>query len=197
MNHPEPSTTDRIIMTTLNLIAERGLGATTMIEIARSAGIARQTLYNHYTDVDSILADAISRHNHESINQLRTAVAVVDTPTAKIEQLVRHVAQTSTNQGHTIDSDYGLGPDHRTALDDFNQALDDLISGIIAEGQQSTEFRPDLDPEHDSTLVRYQLAGISNLVNARPDSAPSITRTGTRTILATLNDHEPDTTNTR
>lgn len=197
MNHPELSTTDRIIMTTLNLIAEQGLGSITMIEIARSAGVARQTLYNHYPDVDSIVADAISRHNHESINQLRAAVAVVDTPTAQIEQLVRHVAQISTHQGHTIDSDYGLGPDHRAALDDYNQALDDLISGIIANGQQSNEFRPDLDPGHDSTLVRYQLAGISNLVNARPDNAPSITRTGTRTILATLNDHEPDTTNTR
>jgi len=188
MNHPEPSTTDRIIMTTLTLIAERGIGAITMIEIARSAGIARQTLYNHYSDVDSIVADAISRHNEESINQLRAAVAVVDTPTAQIEQLVRHVAQISGHQGHIIDSDYGLGPGHRAALDDYNQALEDLIGGIIIHGKQSNEFRPDLDTEQDSTLVRYQLAGISNLVSNDPDNAPSITRTGTRSILATLHE---------
>jgi AcrR family transcriptional regulator len=45
------SADDRIIDAALSLIGERGLGEVTMVEVARRAGVARQTLYNHYPDV--------------------------------------------------------------------------------------------------------------------------------------------------
>lgn len=191
MNDPKASTRERIVAATLTLIAERGLGAVTMVDIATTAGIARQTLYNYYRDVDSIVAEAMARHNDESIRQLRAATAVVDTPVAQIEQLVRHIAQISAHHGPTIEVDHGLAPEHHSAVDDHNRVLDELIKGIIADGVETGDFRPDLDPDDDATLIRYLLTGISSLVGTRPGDAPSITRHATRTILATLRRHDP------
>ena len=82
---------DRIIEAALSLIAQQGLGGVTMSGIADTAGVARQTLYNHYPDIDSIVAEAISRHNRESIDLLEASQRVVDLPEDKLEQLVRHV----------------------------------------------------------------------------------------------------------
>jgi AcrR family transcriptional regulator len=180
------STREQIIHSTLNLVNERGLSDVTIIDIARAAGVARQTLYNHYADVDSIVADAISRHNDDSIQQIRSAVAVVETSPDKIEQLTRHIAQITAAHSHTIDLDHSLAPHHRAALSRFTDALEELIADIIIQGQHDGSFRRDLDLDIDAALVRQLLTGISNLVTADPDMAATIATTATRTILAAL-----------
>jgi len=181
------STQERITTAALSLIGERGLSDVTMIDVARSAGIARQTLYNHYPSIDSIVADALSRHNQDSIDQLRSALAVVETATDKMTQLVRHIAQISAHHDHTIDLDNSLAPQHRASLTQFVTAIDELIATILVQGQTDGIFRSDLDPDVDTTLVRQILTGISNLVAATPDEAAAIAATGTRTVLAALN----------
>ncbi len=181
------STQDRIAEAALTLISERGLSDVTMIDVARTAGVARQTLYNHYPDIDSIVADAMNRHNQDSIDQLRSALAVVETATDKITQLVRHVAQISSHQGHSIDLDHGLAPHHRASLTQFVTAIDELIAATISQGQTDGTFRADLDPTIDTALVRQALTGVSNLVADTPDDVARIAATGTRTILAALN----------
>ncbi|MGH1493116.1 MAG: TetR/AcrR family transcriptional regulator, partial [Acidimicrobiales bacterium] len=90
------STRERIIHAALLLIAETGLSQVTMIEIARSAGVARQTLYNHYPDIPAILSDALTHHNAAAVSDLEQALSVVEAPSETIGQLVRHVAAIST-----------------------------------------------------------------------------------------------------
>jgi AcrR family transcriptional regulator len=182
-------TKQRIIEATLALIGERGLNDVTMIDVARTAGLARQTLYNHYPDIDSIVADALTRHNRDSVQQLKAAVAVVDPPVAKMEQLVRYIAQISTHHGHTIAVDHSLAPHHRAALDEFGHALDALVAEIITEGQADRSFRADLDLKVDAALVRRLLIGVSELVAAAPEDAAKITATATCTVLAALGHH--------
>lgn len=186
------STQERIIEAALTLISERGLSDVTMIDVAGTAGTARQTLYNHYPNIDSIVADALTRHNHDSIDQLRAAIAIVETPTGKITQLVRHIAQISTHHGHTVDLDLSLAPQHRAALAQFTDAMDELIATTITEGQAEGSFRLDLDPTIDAALARHILAGISDLVAANPQDVATIAATGTHTLLSALTD--PGTT---
>lgn len=180
------STQERIIEAALTLISERGLSDVTMIDVARTAEVARQTLYNHYPDIDSIVADAVRQHNHDSVEQLRAAVSVVETPTDKITQLVRHIAQISAHAGHDLDLDRSLAPQHRASLTHFADAIDEVIAVVIADGQADGSFRIDLEPSIDTTLVRHALTGISKLVAANPGDAATIAATVSRTILAGL-----------
>lgn len=185
------ATRDRITEAALGLIAERGLSDVTMIDIARTAGIARQTLYNHYPDVASIVADATSRHNDTAIAQLRQALAVVATPTDSIQQLVRHVAAITTHGGHTLGAHHGLPAELRQQLLAFDDELDHQISQALTAGIERGDFRPDLDPTVDTRLVRHQLNAVSDLVADTPDAAPQIVTNATRTILAAIRKQQP------
>lgn len=180
------TTRERIIEAALTLITERGLSDVTMIEVARSAGVARQTLYNHFPDIPSILTDAISRHNTAAISQLDQALTVVDTPRETIRQIVRHIAAISTHTSHTIDSHHSLPADLRHHLAGFDQALEHHIRTALTDGMERGEFRSDLDIDTDSALIRHALVGVSTLVAATPDNAPQIVNTATTTLLAAL-----------
>ena len=179
------TTQDRIIEAALGLIARQGLSAVTMIEIARSAGVARATLYNHYPDVPSILADAAGRHNDAAIAGLQQTLRVVSSPTETIEQLVRYIAAISSH-GHTLDAHHRLAPDLRDQLSAFDRELERQIERALTDGVSSGRFRRGLDMTTATTLVRHMLNGVSELVAGSPDSAPDVVADASATILAAL-----------
>lgn len=179
------TTQDRIIQAALELISQRGLNAVTMIEVARTAGVARATLYNHYPDVPSILTDAATRHNDEAIAGLRQALAVAGSPTDTIEGLVRFVATISAH-GHTLEAHHGLPPALRDQLCAFEDELEAQIDRTLTEGVTNGEFRSDLDVAISTKLVRHMLTAVSELVAAAPDSAAHIAQGATTTVLAAI-----------
>lgn len=186
------SSDDRIIGATLALVNERGLGGVTMSGIAEKAGVARQTLYNHYADIDSIVATAISRHNRESIEMLESSLAVAGTPEAKLEQLVRHVVSVGAQAGHSLDIQHRLAAGTRATLSEYGERLNAHIRQILDMGIESGVFRTDLVLDWDTTLVQHLLSGISALSAGSPADAAHVAATGTRTILAALLAHNPD-----
>lgn len=183
---PMNATRERIIDAALTLIAEQGLSEVTMIEVARTAGIARQTLYNHYPDIPTILTDAVTHHNAAAVSHLEQALSVVETPDETIRQIVRHIAAISTHAGHTIDSHHSLPAHLRHHLAGFDDALEHHIRTALSDGVERGEFRPDLNIETDSALIRHALGGVSALVAATPGHAPQIVNDATRTLLAAL-----------
>jgi AcrR family transcriptional regulator len=180
------STDDRIIHAALALIAEEGLGAVTMRSIAETAGIARQTLYNHYPDVESIVAEAIERHNRESIRLLESALQVVDDPSDKLEQLVRHVVSIGSHAQHAPGIEHGLSAHARETVRGYHDALAHVIREVLEDGQQNGDFRTDLVPEIDALLIRHMLDGLAEGAARTPDQAAAIATTGIRTIRAAV-----------
>ena len=189
---PAPrSTDDRIIDAALTLIAREGFGAVTMRSIAETAGIARQTLYNHYPGIDSIVLEAIRRHNRESTRLLESALRVVDDPVAKLEQLIRHVVSVGAHAHHAPGIEHALSADARAMLGEYHDVLDGVIRRILEEGIRSGAFRPDLSPDLDAALVRSMLGGLTEQTARTPDRAAAIAATGTRTIGAAVTGHRP------
>lgn len=180
------SSEERIIHAALTLIADAGLGSVTMRGIAETAGIARQTLYNHFPDVDSIVAAALKRHNEESIRLLGSALRTVDDPSRRLEQLVRHVVSVGTHVNHTPGIEHGLSPEARATLQEYQEALDTSIRQILEDGQRSGVFRSDLSLDLDTALVRHMLDGLTEQAARRPDGAAVIASGGIRTITAAL-----------
>jgi AcrR family transcriptional regulator len=180
------STADRIVHATLTLISERGFGGVTMSLVAEAAGVARQTLYNHYGDVDSIVAAAIDRHNRESADLLNAGLQVAESPADKIEQMVRHFVMVGAHAPQAIDLGNGLSPQARTTLESYDETVAGHVRSILKAGQASGDFRSDLVPEIDTVLVRSLLDGISELAAHAPDQVARLATAGTRTVLAAL-----------
>jgi AcrR family transcriptional regulator len=177
---------DRIIEAALGLITEEGLGAVTMMKIAETAGVARQTLYNHYPDVDSIVVEAISRHNRESIKLLEASLRVVDQPEDKLEQLVRHMVSIGAHAHHASGIEHGLSASARATLRDYDDSLDQHVREILEEGRRAGAFRSDLTLDIDAVLIRHILNGLVHQAAKTPDKVATLATTGTRTVLAAV-----------
>lgn len=182
----QSSVDDRIIEAALSLITRHGLGNITMMKIAETAGVARQTLYNHYPDVDSIVVEAISRHNRESVQLLEASLRVVGTPEGKLEQLVRHMVSIGAHAQHASGIEHGLSASARETLGEFDVELDLRIRGILEEGSRTGAFRRDLTSDVDAVLIRHMLNGLAHQAASTPDEAARLAATGTRTILAAV-----------
>lgn len=180
------SADDRIIEAALGLISRDGLGAVTMMKIAETAGVARQTLYNHYPDVDSIVVEAIGRHNRESIELLDASLRVVATPEDQLEQLVRHMVSIGAHAHHASGIEHGLSASARETLGEHDAELDRRIRDILEEGRRTGAFRTDLVPAIDAVLVRHLLTGLTHHAARAPDAAAELAETGTRTVLAAV-----------
>ena len=179
------SARERIIDATLTLVSEQGLAGLTMVAVAKTAGVARATLYNHYPDIPSILADAATAHNRLAIDGLTQALAVISTPTKAIEQLVRHIASISSH-GHTLTTHHDFPPELRDQLSAFDTELEQRIRSILTDGIASGDFRPDLDADFTALLLRHALTGVSELVAATPERAAHIVDDATATLLAAI-----------
>ncbi len=181
-----PPIDDRIIHAALALINEYGLGGVTMSQVADAAGVARQTLYNRYGTIDSIVATTIERHNQESLELLASAIAVAESPEDQVEQLVRHFASIGAHSHHSLDLLGALASELRVGLDAYRLAVEVHIRAIIDDGMQADNFRSDLSLDIDTGLVRSLLEGVQDLAALRPDQAAQISTTGTRTVLHAL-----------
>lgn len=185
-SNTEPPIDDRIVHAALALINEHGLGGVTMSQVADAAGVARQTLYNRYGDIDSIVATTIERHNQESLGLLASAIAVAESPDDRVEQLVRHFASVGAHSHQSLDLLGALASELRAALDAFRLAVEVHIRAVIDDGMRTGSFRSDLSLDIDTGLVRSLLEGVQDLAARTPEQAAQISTTGTRTVLRAL-----------
>ncbi|WP_233424798.1 TetR/AcrR family transcriptional regulator [Mycolicibacter heraklionensis] len=83
-----PSTTDRLLDATEKLLADKGIRATTMIDVAQAAGVSRAWLYRNFPDKPTLVGAAIIRLIETSWAQTR---AELSTLTGFEDQLVAGV----------------------------------------------------------------------------------------------------------
>ena len=163
--------TDRIIEATFTLVAERGLGGVTMTDVADRAGVARQTLYNHFSDVEQIIVAGIEQYAQTEFTHLVDLLEATGTPDAKMELLARYtVAQGS--HGHGVeDMRSALSPEARAHLDRHQSDFRTLVASIIASGMADGSFDDGLDSDHHAVLIQGLLLSASDLVADGGDPA--------------------------
>ena len=76
-------TEEAILSTTKSLIAQKGLTATTMIDISAESQVSRATLYNHYRDKNAVVNALLI----SELNRLKELMASIGAPAAVLEQL--------------------------------------------------------------------------------------------------------------
>jgi len=196
--HPSSRTTpaemkpqQRIMHAVMELIAERGLSGITMSDLANTATVSRQTLYNYYSDVDSAVAAALGEHNEVALAQLDTSLSLCITPEDRMGQLVRHFAALGAH-GHGQPLERGLSASTQRHLASHDQAVGVRIQTAIGKGIESGTFRPDITAS-DMTLVHSLLRGVQEATSTSPTDAAAIVDSSTRTPLAALYKRAPGT----
>lgn len=180
------STADRIMRAALELIAARGLGGVSMSALATQAGVSRQTLYNHFPDVDSVVVAVVSAHNDEALAQLDRTLSLCSSAPEKVAQLVRHYAELGAHAQHG-DVQQGLSAAAQARLVDHDRQVRHRIQQTIAEGMAAGDFRADLDPGTDAVLIHGLLGGVQSAC-ASADRVSDVVRASISTALAALSD---------
>jgi len=136
-----------ILLAALGELGEAGYGAFTIESVAARAGVAKSTIYRHWADKISLIADAFeAAHEH--------AVPSVEGMTVResLQHLLRHVAEV------VVDSTFSScipalveGAERDPRLREFRHRYSALrrqaLTALIEQGVADGEFRATVDPE--------------------------------------------------
>jgi AcrR family transcriptional regulator len=172
---------ERIAEAALKLISEQGLSGVTMSAVAREARVARQTLYNYYPDVESIVTAVIEQHERLGFDQVRRLLDGHEGAAAKLEQLIRH-SVTMGAHGHALASlESSLSPGAQEELRTHRNRTKKMVKEILKEGVAEGVFRQDLDPELDAASIREILVSVGDA-----EKAPDVARLAGATVRFVL-----------
>lgn len=129
--------------TTANLVAQKGLRAVTMSEIAENTGIGRATLYKYFPDVETILSAwhqrQISRHL-EHLDEIRqhgeTAIDRLKGVLTAYAYIQRERARHQHHQPHSRELEVLLHSDPQVdqAQRELHQMLRKLVEDAVSDG---------------------------------------------------------------
>ena len=168
---------ERIMLATFELVSEEGLGAVTMTAIAERADVARQTLYNHFTDVEQIVIAGMDEFNDNGFRNLTNLLEATATTEAKLDLLVRHTIATVSHGHGLVDLRSALSSEARAHLDRHVVSFRALIEAIVAEGVADGSLDESVDPSIHAVLVEGLLLAAGDLATTINNQAVAASAT--------------------
>lgn len=145
-----------VLRAALDELGEVGYGAFTIESVADRSGVAKSTIYRHWSDKLALIADAFATfHEQQGPDTLSGS------PRERLERIVHHVAEVVGNSIFSAcipalidgaERDPGLQEFHHRFQTEARQPL----IGVIAEGVAAGDFPAHLDPE----LAALALLGV-------------------------------------
>ena len=145
-----------ILDATAGLVAEHGIAAVTMSQVAETAGIGRATLYKYFPDVESILA---AWHEGQITRHLQQLVDVRDRAGTAAERLRAVLEAYALMTHHRPPGTDVTAFLHRGAhVAQAQQQLSRFVRNLIADAVRAGDLRTDVPPQE---LADYCLHALS------------------------------------
>ena len=145
---------------TAALVAEQGLRAVTMSQIAERTGIGRATLYKYFPDVEAILAAWHERQVAAHVQHLKVLSDREDDAVHRLEAVLEAYALIQ-NEHHGSELSALLHGGEHVAL--AKQHLRDFICDLLSRGAASGQLREDVPPDELANYCLHALEGASAL----------------------------------
>lgn len=153
---------DAILDTTAVLVAEHGLRAVTMSQIAGQTGIGRATLYKYFPDVEAILTTWHERQVTSHLDHLRAIGAESGEPGQRLQAvLTAYALMTHEVARRHHGTDLTALVHHGEHLDQAEDQLTTLLQDLLAAAARAGAVRSDIAP---AELAAY---GLNALAAAR------------------------------
>ncbi|TMR99844.1 TetR/AcrR family transcriptional regulator [Nonomuraea basaltis] len=153
---------DAILDATVELVADRGLLAVTMSQIAEKTGIGRATLYKYFPDVEAILLAWHGRQIAAHLEQLAQATEREGDAGRRLEAMLEAYAVIHQQRGRH-DKHQAFGPDLIALLhrpEDVGHAqrrLHDLLRDALADAARAGHIRDDVAADELATFCLHAL----------------------------------------
>ncbi|MBN1212500.1 MAG: TetR/AcrR family transcriptional regulator [candidate division Zixibacteria bacterium] len=127
------------------LFAQFGYKKTTVDEIARTAKVAKGTMYKYFQSKDDIFAEVVHREGNHITELIEEAVAREKNPSNKIRALIlvkiREIKKAVSFYKVTREVAHELWPIMNTVRSDFYDWECELITKILYEGIGTGQFK--------------------------------------------------------
>ena len=153
---------EAILETAWRLVAERGLPAVTMSEIAREAGIGRATLYKYFPDVEAILVAWHQRHIAGHVEQLTELSQRPGDPGRRLTAVLEAYALIMHRRGRE-DAELGALLHRREQIAHTQQRLLDLIRDLLTEVADQGQLRRDVSAGELAAYCLHALTAAGTL----------------------------------
>lgn len=137
-------------MATMTAVGQYGLQKTTMSDIAKAAGISRQTLYNAYPNKEEVLQAAVKHFMEHDLQNVRDAWEAMDGFEAKLDAYFKfgpiHWYDSIQDMPNSSELMEGISkivePTLRDAHNDWVDLLAELLSGTMdsTQAQEVADF---------------------------------------------------------
>lgn len=152
-----------ILDTTASLVAEGGVTAASMSQIAERAGIGRATLYKYFPDVETILAAWHQDRVVEHITQLTQLRDGVGEPWQRLDAVMTRYAQITRRRSQHDGGDLAALVHRDADVRQAEQQLADLFGGLLTEVAQSGHLRGDVPPKELAQFCIHSLGAAASL----------------------------------
>jgi AcrR family transcriptional regulator len=153
---------DAIMDTTVALVADQGLLAVTMSQIAEETGIGRATLYKYFPDVEAILLAWHDRQITGHLEYLATVRAQAGGAAERLEAVLEAYALLSRDPGGHNDTNFAafLHRDERVAR--AQREVHAMVRDLLVEAAKVGEVRDDVPPDELASYCLHALAGATS-----------------------------------
>jgi AcrR family transcriptional regulator len=155
---------DAILDAAAALVAEHGLRAVTMSQIAEETGIGRATLYKYFADVEAILLAWHERQISAHLAHLAEVREQAD-PGERLEAVLEAYAVIAheSHGHHNRELAAFLHRDEQVAR--AQQQLRTMIRDLVAHGAASGELRDDVSPDELASYCLHALSAAGSLAS--------------------------------
>ena len=151
---------DATLDTTAALVAEHGVRAVTMSQIAERTGIGRATLYKYFPDIDAILAAWHERQVHAHLQQLESLAGSGRDVVDRLEDVLLAYAQIQHEHREGALAAQLHQGEH---MDHARQHLRQFVGGLLAEGTTAGAVREDIASDELASYCLHALSAASTL----------------------------------
>jgi AcrR family transcriptional regulator len=150
---------DAILDTTAVLVAEHGLLAVTMSQIAEETGIGRATLYKYFPDVEAILLAWHDRQIAAHLAHLADVRDQTDDAGERLEAVLEAFALLSRHSGGHQDAGFAAMLHRDERISRAQHEVQAMIRDLLAEAAKTGDVRDDVPLEELASYCLHALEG--------------------------------------
>jgi AcrR family transcriptional regulator len=139
-----------------------------MSAVAEAAGVSRQTLYNHYPDLETIVLDAARSEIEMAGGIIAEVITEAPDAPAALDIYIRGTLATPTDQDVTL-SGAGMSPEAEGQVFEMLEPIHLHLRAILDRGVEEGSFRSDLDPEDVSEILFHMIGSGRRLIHMGRD----------------------------